>query len=218
MLNVVAGHPSNVNKVLELNVNGQSVIASVAPHITLLDFLRDELQLKGTKECCSVGECGACTIIVNGDPVNSCLMLAVEAHGKSIETIEGLSSGGQLSKVQHSFLKCGGVQCGFCIPGMVMSAEALYRNTPDADEEKVRDALSGNLCRCGGYNRMFDAMQDVAGRNAYCETIEPAPGNAIGADVRRNGGVERVDGTQEFIADLDIPGLVHTKLVTLAFG
>ncbi|MEM9344163.1 MAG: (2Fe-2S)-binding protein, partial [Pseudomonadota bacterium] len=146
-----------VEKTVDLVVNGRPVSRSVSAHCSLLDFIRDDLGLKGAKECCAVGECGACTVIVDGASVNSCLMLAVEGDGKTIETVEGLSSGGQLSTVQHSFLKCGGVQCGFCIPGMVMSAEALHRASPDADETEVREALSGNLCRCGGYNRMFDA-------------------------------------------------------------
>ncbi|MEM6729318.1 MAG: 2Fe-2S iron-sulfur cluster-binding protein, partial [Pseudomonadota bacterium] len=112
--------PFGVTKPIEFSINGRLMRKDVAAHTSLLDFLRDGLNLKGAKECCAVGECGACTVMVDGEPVNSCLMLAVEAQNKSIETVEGLSSGGQLSTVQHSFLKCGGVQCGFCIPGMVM--------------------------------------------------------------------------------------------------
>ena len=218
MLDLADRVSSITSKPIELTVNGQSVASSVAPHISLLDFLRDELGLKGSKECCAVGECGACTIIVDGAPLNSCLVLAVEAHGKSIETIEGVASERQLSKVQQSFLKCGGVQCGFCIPGMVMAAESLHRNSPDADDEKVREALSGNLCRCGGYNRMFDAMRDASGQDVHCHTTEPIQGSAVGIDVSRKGGEERVNGSYEFIADLDILGMAHTKLVTLDVG
>jgi len=199
-------------------VNGQPVQRDTAAHTSLLDFLRDALDLKGAKECCSVGECGACTVIVDGEPVNSCLMLAVEAQGKRIETVEGLSKGGQLSNVQHSFLKCGGVQCGFCIPGMVMSAEALHRDKPDADEAEVREALSGNLCRCGGYNRMFDAMRDAAGGEVHMHTTEPVTGATVGADISRLGGVERVNGAQAFIADIDVADVAHVKLVTLNVG
>lgn len=199
-------------------VNGKPVSLEAAAHTSLLDFLRDTLDLKGAKECCAVGECGACTVIVDGEPVNSCLMLAMEAEGKSIETVEGLSTGGQLSTVQHSFLKCGGVQCGFCIPGMVMSAEALHRDTPQANDLEVREALSGNLCRCGGYNRMFDAMRDAAGDDVHMHTSEPITGAAVGADISRLGGVERVTGTQEFIADMDLQGMAHVKLVTLDVG
>ncbi|MEL7459585.1 MAG: molybdopterin-dependent oxidoreductase [Pseudomonadota bacterium] len=207
-----------VTKTIDLSVNGQPVRQDVAAHTSLLDFLRDGLNLKGAKECCAVGECGACTVMVDGAPVNSCLMLAVEAQNTAIETVEGLSAGGQLSTVQHSFLKCGGVQCGFCIPGMVMSAEALHRDNPDADEPAVREALSGNLCRCGGYNRMFDAMRDAAGEEVHMKTTEPVTGATIGADISRLGGVERVNGSQAFLADIDVAGMTHLKLVTLDVG
>jgi len=207
-----------LTKRLDLVVNGRPVAADVPPFRSLLDFLRDDLGLKGAKECCAVGECGACTVMVDGAPVNSCLVLAVEAEGKSIETVEGLSAGAQLSTVQHSFLKCGGVQCGFCIPGMVMAAEALHRGKPDASEDEVREALSGNLCRCGGYNRMFDAMRDVAGEAVHAKTTDPVVGKSVGADIDRAGGVERVNGSQKFLADLEIAGLAHMKLVTLDVG
>jgi len=213
-----ADGPFGHAKRIDLVVNGQPVSRDVAPHVTLLDFLRDELNLKGAKECCAVGECGACTVIVDGQSINSCLFLAVEAQGAAVETVEGLSAGGQLSTVQHSFLKCGGVQCGFCIPGMVMSAEAVHRASPEADEKEVREALSGNLCRCGGYNRMFDAMKDAAGQTPHCETSTPVKGATVGADISRAGGVERVSGTQAFLADLQIEGMTHLKLVTLDVG
>ena len=206
------------SKSVALMVNGQPVTKDVAAHTSLLDFLRDDLGLKGAKECCAVGECGACTVIVDGEPVNSCLMLAVEAQNATVETVEGLSAGGQLGTVQHSFLKCGGVQCGFCIPGMVMSAEALHRDNPGADEAEVREALSGNLCRCGGYNRMFDAMRDAAGQDVHCKTSAPITGAAVGADISRLGGVERVNGSQQFLADLEIAGMAHLKMVTLDVG
>jgi len=203
---------------LDLTVNGQPVSRKVLPHVTLLDFLRDELKLKGAKLCCGVGECGACTVIVDGDPVNACLYLAAEARGTRVETVEGLSAGGQLGTVQHSFLKCGGVQCGFCTPGMVMSAEAMHRANPDASEAEVREALAGNLCRCGGYNRMFDAMRDAAGAPVHAQTTAPATGATVGADISRAGGVERVNGAQAFLADLEIEGMAHVKFVQIDAG
>lgn len=203
---------------IDLVVNGRPVSHTVPSHVSLLDFLRDTLDLKGAKECCSVGECGACTIIMDGRTVNACLVLAVESDGTEIETVEALSAGGQLSTVQKGFLKCGGVQCGFCIPGMVMSAEALHRDSPTASEAEVREALSGNLCRCGGYNRMFAAMRDVAGETVHGITTEPVTGQTVGADISRAGGVERVNGSQAFLADLDIQGMAHLKLVTLDVG
>lgn len=203
---------------LKAVVNGAPIERDVAAHTSLLDFMRDGLNLKGAKECCGVGECGACTVLVDGVSVNSCLMLAVECQGAQIETVEGLSNGGQLSTVQHSFLKCGGVQCGFCIPGMVMSAESLHRDKPGADEADVREALSGNLCRCGGYNRMFDAMRDAAGEDVHLKTVEPVTGKTVGADISRLGGIERVNGRQAFIADMDVAGMAHVKLVSLDVG
>ena len=207
-----------VMKTVRATVNGLPIVKKTAAHTSLLDFLRDDLDLTGAKECCAVGECGACTIMVDGDPVNACLLLAVEAEGKTIETVEGLSNGGQLSTVQHSFLKCGGVQCGFCIPGMVMSAEALHRDNPSANESDVREALSGNLCRCGGYNRMFDAMRDAGGQDVHLKTTAPVTGKTVGADISRLGGVERVNGSQDFIADINVAGMTHVKLVSLDAG
>ncbi len=203
---------------ISLTVNAQPVSASVHPSVSLLDFLRDDLKLKGAKECCAVGECGACTVILDDQSVNSCLVLAVEADGRSVETIEGLSAGGQLSTVQHSFLKCGAVQCGFCIPGMVVSAEVMHRSNPRANEQQTREALSGNLCRCGGYNRMFDAMKNVAGEIPHCETTAPVIGQTVGSDISRAGGVERVNGSQEFLADIDLEDMAHVKLVSLDVG
>lgn len=143
---------------IALKVNGRSVQDEVAPQTTLLDYLRDGLKLKGAKECCGVGECGACTVKVDGLTVNSCLTLAVEANGAEVETVEGLAHDGALSPLQDAFLDCGAVQCGFCIPGMLMSASKILDDTPAPDEATVREGLSGNLCRCGGYNRMFAAM------------------------------------------------------------
>lgn len=131
------------SKPIKLTVNGQPVVAEATPSASLLDFLRDGLKLKGAKECCAVGECGACTVIVDGQSVNACLILAAEAEGTHVETIEGQSAGGQLSTVQHSFLKCGAVQCGFCIPGMVMSAEALHRDTPRPMKRKCAKGCRG---------------------------------------------------------------------------
>ncbi|MEL6682350.1 MAG: molybdopterin-dependent oxidoreductase [Pseudomonadota bacterium] len=206
------------SKTVRLTVNGEPFAGEVAAHTSMLDFLRDSCGLKGAKECCAVGECGACTVIVDGKPINSCLMLAVEGQGSTIETVEGLSNGGQLSTVQHSFLKCGGVQCGFCIPGMVMSAEALHRDAPHADEMEVREALSGNLCRCGGYNRMFDAMRDAKGEEVHVHTTTPVRGRAVGADISRLGGIERVNGRQQFLADIDLADMAHLKLVALDVG
>jgi len=139
-------------------VNGRNRTIEVGVHRTLLDVLRDELGLTGSKECCAEGECGACTVLLDGEGINACLMLAIEADGRAVTTIEGLGADGTLSRIQDAFLAAGGVQCGFCIPGMVMSAEALLSRQARATPTEIREALSGNLCRCGGYNQICDAV------------------------------------------------------------
>jgi carbon-monoxide dehydrogenase small subunit len=124
----------------------------------LLDVLREEMHLTGTKEGCGEGECGACSILLNGEIVNSCLLPAADADGAEIRTIEGLASGGQLSAVQEAFLECGGAQCGICTPGMVMAATALLSQHPHPSETEIREGLAGNLCRCTGYQKIFAAV------------------------------------------------------------
>ncbi len=147
---------------MTLTVNGQQHALEVAPHHTLLDVLRKALALTGTKECCAEGECGACTILVNGRAINSCLMLALEADGSEITTIEGLAVGGQLSPLQAAFLEKGAVQCGFCTPGMIISAHYLLQQNPQPSEAEVREGLAGNLCRCAGYSRIIEAVLAAA--------------------------------------------------------
>jgi aerobic-type carbon monoxide dehydrogenase small subunit (CoxS/CutS family) len=148
---------------LHITVNGVAHEVEVAANVTLLDFLRDRLRLTGTKECCDLGECGACTVLVSGRSVNSCLMLAVEAEGSQVTTIEGLPQDGRLSRLQAAFLERGAVQCGFCIPGQVMAAHHLLQRIPHPTMEEVREGLSGNLCRCGGYLQICEAVLTAAG-------------------------------------------------------
>jgi aerobic-type carbon monoxide dehydrogenase small subunit (CoxS/CutS family) len=145
-----------------LNVNGRSLTLDVQPHHTLLAVLRDQVRLTGTKECCAEGECGACTILLNGRAVNACLILAVEADGDDILTIEGVVADGRLSAVQDAFLECGAVQCGFCIPGMIMAATSLLRENPRPSVRDIQEGLAGNLCRCAGYSRIIEAVQRAA--------------------------------------------------------
>jgi aerobic-type carbon monoxide dehydrogenase small subunit (CoxS/CutS family) len=147
---------------IELMVNGRRYALEVAPHHTLLDVLRDDLGLTGTKECCVVGECGACTVIVDGRTMNSCLVLAVEADGSEILTVEGLATEGYLSPLQRAFLDTGAAQCGFCIPGQLMSAHALLARNPHPTPEEVHEALAGNLCRCAGYEQITEAVLAAA--------------------------------------------------------
>jgi carbon-monoxide dehydrogenase small subunit len=146
-----------------LTVNGSERTVSVPVHRTLLDGLREEVGLPGTKSCCAEGECGACTVLLDGKAVNSCLVLAVEADGHEVTTVEGLGQGG-LTDLQEEFLNAGAVQCGFCIPGQVVSAEYLLRTNPTPTEPEIREALSGNLCRCAGYQRIVRAVQATAER------------------------------------------------------
>ncbi len=143
---------------LAFTINGQVYTLHVVPHHTLLDVLRKQLDLTGTKECCAEGECGACTVLVNGRAINSCLMLAVEADGCEIITIEGLTLTSKLSPLQETFLEKGAVQCGFCTPGMIMSAYFLLQQNPQPTEAEVREGLAGNLCRCAGYSRIIEAV------------------------------------------------------------
>ncbi len=146
---------------VEIVVNGERHHLTVGSEMTLLEVLRDRLGLKGVKEGCSKGECGACTVLVDGRPVNSCLLLAVEADGKEIITIEGVERDGQLNPIQEEFIEHGAVQCGFCTPGMIISAKYLIENNPDPSEEEIREAISGNLCRCTGYVRIISAIKSA---------------------------------------------------------
>jgi carbon-monoxide dehydrogenase small subunit len=149
---------------LKAKINGKHINLPVAPQRRLLDVLREDLGLTGVKEGCGEGECGACTVLINGKPVNSCLVLAPEADGAEITTIEGLARDNGLHPLQQAFLDAGAVQCGFCTPGMVLSAKALLDVNPNPDSEEVRVAVSGNLCRCTGYTKIFDAVNLAAER------------------------------------------------------
>jgi carbon-monoxide dehydrogenase small subunit len=153
--------------VLACTVNDEAVEVLVRPYDTLLDFLREDLGLTGPKEGCGTGDCGACTVHLDGEPVASCLMLAVQARGRSVKTIEGLAGGGTLHPLQEAFVRHGVPQCGFCIPGVLMSAAALLAETPRPTEEQIRYGIAGNLCRCTGYTGMIAAIAEgAAGRPA----------------------------------------------------
>jgi aerobic-type carbon monoxide dehydrogenase small subunit (CoxS/CutS family) len=145
-----------------ININGETRTASVPPETTLLRLLRDQFNLTGAKLGCDVGDCGACTVIVDGMPVNSCLMLAGQADGRNVLTIEGLATADRLHPLQKAFEGFASLQCGFCGPGAIMSAKALLDENPDPSVQEIRDALGGNLCRCTGYTKMIEAIQAVA--------------------------------------------------------
>ena len=144
---------------LTMKLNGEEVTIHIKPDAMLLDVLRDELGLMGTKEACGEGECGACTVLLDGQPVASCLMPALKAQGREVYTVEGLASGGNLHPLQKSFIEHGGVQCGYCTPGMLMSAKALLDRSPHPSEDEIKEAISGNLCRCTGYVKIVEAIK-----------------------------------------------------------
>ena len=154
---------------IKMRVNGCRVEAEVSSHMRLLDFLREELDLTGAKEGCGKGECGACTVLVDGVPVNSCLMLAVEADGKEVLTVEGICDEGRLDPIQESIVDNSALQCGYCTPGIVMTAKGFLMRNPNPTRDEVVQAISGNLCRCTGYARIVDAIMQVAGSTASQE-------------------------------------------------
>jgi carbon-monoxide dehydrogenase small subunit len=156
---------------VSMKVNGETRTASVPAETTLLRLLRDYFNLTGAKLGCDVGDCGACTVIVDGKPVNSCLMLAAQADGRDVLTIEGLATMDRLHPLQRAFENCGSLQCGFCGPGAIMSAKALLDENPAPNNIEIRDALSGNLCRCTGYSKMIEAIQ-IAARALRGEPVE----------------------------------------------
>ena len=151
---------------IDLTVNGRARSIEVAAHHTLLEVLRDDLRLTGTKECCLVGECGACTVLVDDVSVDSCLMLAVEADGTTVTTVEGLAAGDRLNRLQRTFLETGAAQCGFCIPGQLISAQALLAVNPHPTRPEVEEGLAGNLCRCAGYGQIIEAVLAAAAAGA----------------------------------------------------
>jgi len=148
-------------RMIGLTVNGKEYEAAVAPNMTLADFLREELRLTGTKKGCEVGDCGSCTVIMNGRAVNSCLVLAVQASGKDIVTVEGLETDEGLHPLQEKFIENGAIQCGFCTPGMLLSAKTLLDKQPNPTEQEIRTAISGNLCRCTGYQKIVESIRDA---------------------------------------------------------
>jgi aerobic carbon-monoxide dehydrogenase small subunit len=148
--------------IIQLTINGQPTEVAVDSNTTLLQFLRDDLGLTGTKHGCGLGDCGACTVILDGKPVNACLVLAVQARGRDVVTIEGLEEDGKLHPIQQAFVEKGAIQCGFCSPGMILSAKALLDENPKPTEMDIRTAISGNLCRCTGYQKIVEAIQEVS--------------------------------------------------------
>lgn len=148
--------------IVQMTVNGAHVEAAIEPNRTLLEFLREDLGLTGTKHGCGLGDCGACTVILDNEPVNACLVLAMQARDRDVLTIEGLAENGRLHPIQQAFVEKGAIQCGFCSPGMILSTKALLDQNPKPTELEIRTAISGNLCRCTGYQKIVEAVQEAA--------------------------------------------------------
>ncbi|KLU61229.1 4-hydroxybenzoyl-CoA reductase subunit gamma [Peptococcaceae bacterium CEB3] len=158
-----------MKRLITLNINGQDFDLAVSPRDLLVDVIRRKVGLTGTKKGCGQGDCGACTVLVDGRPVLSCLTLAVAAQGKKIQTIEGFSEGEKLHPIQASFVEHGAVQCGFCTPGMILSAKALLDRSPDPSEEEIKRGIAGNLCRCTGYKKIVESIEAAAEKLAARE-------------------------------------------------
>jgi CO/xanthine dehydrogenase Mo-binding subunit/aerobic-type carbon monoxide dehydrogenase small subunit (CoxS/CutS family) len=199
-------------------INGKKITRSAKPHQRLLDFIRDELDLTGNKEGCGAGECGTCSVFVDGVLMKSCLLPVAKAHGTTIETVEALAETGELSVLQKAFYKAGASQCGYCIPGMVMAATAALRANAFANREEIKERLGGNICRCTGYQKIFDAVElarDVQnGRLPATALMEADTEDAvIGKPVRRIDAPSKVSGRLRYAGDMTMPGMLHVQVL-----
>lgn len=204
---------------LEATVNGRKISRNAKPSQRLLDFLRDDLNLTGNKEGCGAGECGTCSVFVDGVLMKSCLLPVAKAQGAKIDSIESLAVSGELNVLQKAFHKAGASQCGYCIPGMVMAATAALRANPFADREEIKERLGGNICRCTGYQKIFDAVElarDVQNGSvpatALLET-DTADGEVIGKNVRRIDAPGKVSGRLKYAGDMTMPGMLHVQVL-----
>jgi len=204
---------------LKATVNGRKISRTAKPHQRLLDFIRDDLNLTGNKEGCGAGECGTCSVFVDGVLMKSCLMPVAKAKGAKIETIESLAKTGELSMLQKAFHKAGASQCGYCIPGMVMAATAALRINPFADREEIKERLGGNICRCTGYQKIFDAVElarDVQNGHLPASALleqEIPEGDVIGKNVRRIDAPSKVSGRLKYAGDMTMPLMLHVQVL-----
>jgi CO/xanthine dehydrogenase Mo-binding subunit/aerobic-type carbon monoxide dehydrogenase small subunit (CoxS/CutS family) len=200
-------------------VNGRKISRTAKPHQRLLDFIRDDLNLTGNKEGCGAGECGTCSVFVDGVLMKSCLMPVAKAQGATIETVEALANTGELSVLQKAFHKAGASQCGYCIPGMVMAATAAIRANAFADREEIKERLGGNICRCTGYQKIFDAVEmarDIHNGRlpvSVLDEIDAEAGDYIGKNVRRIDAPSKVSGALKYAGDMLMPGMLHVHVL-----
>src|SRR5229473_1798008 len=204
---------------VEATVNGRRVARRANSSQRVLDFLRDDLNMTGTKEGCGAGECGTCSVFVDGVLVKSCLLPVAKIAGKKVDTIEGLAVSGEMSAVQKAFHKSGASQCGYCIPGMVMAATAALRLNPEADREEIKERLGGNICRCTGYQKIFDAVEMARdylngklSPTAFDE-LDAEDGKYIGVNVRRIDAPSKVTGALRYAGDMVLPNMLHVQVL-----
>ena len=202
---------------LNITVNGKDYELQIKPSANLLDVIREDLGLTGTKEGCGVGECGSCTVIVDGITVNACLMLAMEAQGSRVTTIEGLADGEKLHPIQQAFVDVGGLQCGFCTPGMILSTKALLDENDSPTDEEIRKGLEGNFCRCTGYTKIIESVRTAANmlKGGGKDMEEYA---VIGKRVPRIDSREKVMGQAKYAADYSLPGMLWCKIARSPFA
>src|ERR687887_147807 len=198
-----------MNKIpIHLDVNGVPYDLLVEPDRSLADVLRDDLGLTGTKRACNEGECASCAVHLDGTVVNSCLVLAVQAVGAEVTTIEGLASNGKLDPVQQAFADHFASQCGYCTPGMIMTAKAFLAENPTPTEEEVRQAIRGNLCRCTGYARIVDAIMAASGQTVQVREYRPSQHKVVGQPLPRTDSLEKVTGKAAYAYDMRLAGMV----------
>ena len=206
---------------IKINVNGTSYELAVKPSTTLLDLLRDQIRLTGTKKGCELGDCGACTVLLNGKAVNSCLVLAVEADGQKITTIEGLANGEELHPIQQAFVEKGSIQCGFCTPGMILRTKALLDENSDPSEEEIKQALTGNLCRCTGYTKILEAVETSKSylKGEKPKKIEYQPQKSamnlsvVGKRLPKLDAPDKATGRAIYTDDIVLPNMIYGKLL-----
>ena len=204
---------------IEAIVNGRKITRDARPHQSLLDFLRNDLDLTGAKESCGAGECGSCSVIVDGVLMKSCLLPVAKVQGATIETVEALAKTGEMSLLQKAFHKTGASQCGYCIPGMLMAATAALRANPSAEREEIKVRLGGNICRCTGYQKIFDAIEmarDVQNGllpATVFDEEEVGQGDFIGKNVRSIDAPAKVTGRLKYAGDMVIPGMLHVQVL-----
>ena len=210
-----------MKQIININVNGTDYEVAVKPGTTLLDLLREELRLTGTKKGCELGDCGACTVIMNGKAVNSCLVLAVEADGKNIQTIEGLANGNEMHPLQRAFVEKGGIQCGYCTPGMIMRTKSFLDDNPNPNSEEIKQAISGNLCRCTGYTKIVEAVETAVEylNGRIPKEIEFAPQKSAlnlsvaGKRLPKKDAPDKATGRAIYTDDMVLPDMLYGKLL-----